>query len=245
MHHEKYATPWRHATLTSERRPPSTDTSDLDADGVVSASRSDYQNEPPHAQWLAYLSRHVSLGGFLCGGSGSRQVHSQKAGPLSGAEREQYFRRQKEWLEWLAAELRSDNGQALARGVDVAAQTALALATVISKSGPSFSQQGIYSKQDTLAAKLAKQLVRAKADVRLVRRATKLLVKIGLSASRPEVGLLICSYRCWQGDRLDETVETKTEGGTTASAHPGRQRPLNPGRHRPRTPDASVLQVFL
>lgn len=149
-----------------------------------------------------------------------RQAHSQKVGPLSSAERERYFRRQKEWLEWLATELRSEKGQRMAREVDVSAHSAHALAVVISKSGPSFSQEGIYASQEWLAARLAKQLVRDKVDVRLVRRATNLQVKVGALRVEPRSGSTNLLVPLLAGDRLYDAVETKKEGRTEASATP-------------------------
>ena len=65
------STPRRGGTQASlcEHRPHSTDIRDLDTGVVVSASRSGYQNEPSHAEWLGgHLSPHVPIDGFLWGG---------------------------------------------------------------------------------------------------------------------------------------------------------------------------------
>ena len=114
------------------------------------------------------------------------------------------------------------------------AHSAHALATVISKSGPSFSKEGIYASQEWLAARLAKQLVRNKVDVRLVRRATNLLVKVGALRVDPQSGSTNLLVPLLAGDRLYDAVETKREGGTTASA--------TPDASVRSTPDATVLE---
>jgi hypothetical protein len=164
---------------------------------------------------------------------------------MSKAERAGLFRRRDEWLKWIATVLETENGRQLAREVDVCPHTALALATVVGNSGPSFTKQGIFASQETLAAKLAQQLVRDKANVRLVRRATKLLVKVGALRVEARSGNTNLLVPLLEGNRLHDAVETMKERGDGGVRTPGRQRPLNPGRHRPRTPDASVLQVFL
>jgi hypothetical protein len=96
-------------------------------------------------------------------------------------QRAAFFQRRDHWLRWLDAELLTERARQLSReaDVDVAPHTALVLADVIGNSGPSFAREGIYAQQETLAANLAKGLTRAKADVRLVRRGLKLLVKVG------------------------------------------------------------------
>jgi hypothetical protein len=161
----------------------------------------------------------------------------QKAGPLSAAERKRSFERQKEWLEWLETELRTENGQRMAREVDVSAHSAHALAVVISKSGPSFSQEGIYASQEWLAGKLANQLHRDNADVRLVRRATKLLVNLGALRVEAQSGKTNLLVPLLAGDRL-YAVETGKEGGTAASATPDASIRSTPDATvpRPRTP---------
>jgi hypothetical protein len=139
---------------------------------------------------------------------------------MSKAELAALFLRRDEWLQWIAIQLRTENGQRLARGADVSPHTALALANVVGNCGSSFAKQGIFASQETLAARLAKWLVRDKADVRLVRRATKLLVKVGalrVETSHGKPNLLVPLLA---GKRLHDAVETKREGGTAASATP-------------------------
>ena len=151
----------------------------------------------------------------------SRQAHSQKVGPLSKAERERYFRRQKEWLKWLATELKTENGRRLAREIDVSRRQRTRPGRRVGKSGPSFTKQGIYASQETLAARLAKQLVRDKADVRLVRRTTKLLVKVGALRVEPRSGSTNLLYRCWKESpvRRRGDQERREDGGVR---NPGR-----------------------
>ena len=100
------------------------------------------------------------------------------------------------------------------------AHSAHALATVISKSGPSFSQEGIYASQEWLAGILAKQLHRDSADVRLVRRATKLLVTVGALRVEAQSGKTNLLVPLLAGDRLYYTIEINKEGRTAASATP-------------------------
>jgi hypothetical protein len=159
---------------------------------------------------------------------------------MSKAERAGLFRRRDEWLKWIATVLETENGRQLAREVDVCPHTALALATVVGNSGPSFTKQGIFASQETLAAKLAQQLVRDKANVRLVRRATKLLVKVGALRVEARSGNTNLLVPLLEGNRLHDAVETMKEGGTAASAPPDASVRSTPDASVRSTPDATV-----
>jgi hypothetical protein len=151
---------------------------------------------------------------------------------MSKAELAVLFQRRDEWLQWIADQLRTQNGKRLARLAEVSPHTALALANVVGDCGPSFAKQGIFASQQTLAARLAKSLVRDKADARLVRRAVKLLVKVGALRVEARSGNTNLLVPLLAGNRLHDAVQTKKEGRMEASASPD-------ASVRP-TPDATV-----
>jgi hypothetical protein len=157
---------------------------------------------------------------------------------MSKAERAVLFQQRDKWLQWIADQLLTQNGQRLARGAEVSRHTALALANVVGNCGPSFAKQGIYASQETLAARLAKSLVRGKADARLVRRATKLLVEVGALRVEARSGNTNLLVPLLAGNRLHDAVETKKEGRTEASATPDASVRATPDATvpEPRTP---------
>jgi hypothetical protein len=162
------------------------------------------------------------------------------------AERAAFFQRRDRWLKWLTVELATEQSRQFACEADVSPSTALALAEVIGDSGESFAQGGIYAKQETLAAGLAKRLVRAKATVRLVRRGLNLLVKTEALRIETRSGRTNLLVPLLAGSRLYDGRETKSEDSTAASATPDANVRTTPDAtvREPRTP-ASCESSYL
>jgi hypothetical protein len=161
-------------------------------------------------------------------------------------ERAAFFQRRDRWLKWLTVELATEQSRQFACKADVSPNTALALAEVIGDSGESFAQGGIYAKQETLAAGLAKRLVRAKATVRLVRRGLNLLVKTEALRIETRSGRTNLLVPLLAGSRLYDGRETKSEARTVASATPDANIRTTPDAtvREPRTP-ASCESFYL
>jgi hypothetical protein len=156
----------------------------------------------------------------------------QEGVSVARARRSAFFSRRDDWLKWIETQLVTPESQQSAREIGVSPHTTLALAAVIGDSGESFAGEGIWAKQETLAAKLAKRLIRAKADVRLVRRGTNLLAKIGALSIESRSGRSSLLVPLLAGNRLYDAVETEGVVGTPPSA-------TADANVRP-TPDANV-----